>query len=106
MQDTKIIEIGQRLKVIIQNKMYWTIKEIVERTKARGNPVTIGTVRSTIYQTGGKNISAIEAAEEVIKIKKQISERDPIALKSKKQLWVEMKTEEVNFILDNQSIQL
>ena len=98
----------QRQQYIRDNKRYWSKHLIMDRLRALGIMCTWNNVVKVIYPKDkpNKNLEIVSAIEDVIKLGRQVLEPNPIGLKSRRDLYVEMKTEEVNFILNNQPIQL
>lgn len=105
---TKMIEksFEERRSYIRDNKRYWNKYLIIDRLKTLGIDCGWSNVVNVIYpkENPNKNLKIISAIEDVIKLGKQVLEPNPIGLKTKRELWVEMKEEEIDFILNNKQV--
>ena len=75
----------KRVDKVLVNKKYWSYWEVSERLKAMGvkRGFTTENIRTVFKRRMTENLLILQAAEEVIKIRKQIHILRPIALMSK-----------------------
>lgn len=90
-KDKKELTYEERLANIVRNRRFWQFWEVRERLilKKVKKGYSKEHIRTVLLKNGTKNMNIIESAEEVIRIRQQILELNPIALDTKRSIILE-----------------